>query len=105
MNITSKLVMTSVLALALAAPLLAQEENTLLERNVYLFTPDGRMIKMAVDEEKHPMIMRNFRPQNTAMLAYASHGKLYMTEDRKMESGKMLSAELFGRDFGSGSQR
>jgi hypothetical protein len=105
MSITSKLAMTSVIALALAAPLFAQEQNTLLERNVYLFTPDGRMIKMAVDEQKQAMIMRNFQPMSTPMLAYASAGKVYMTEDRKMENGKMLSAEIFGVDLGLGSQR
>jgi hypothetical protein len=105
MNTTSKLVMTSVIALALAAPLLAQEQNTLLERNVYLFTPEGQMVKMAVDEQKHAMIMRQLQPMNTAVLAYASAGKVYMAEDRKMESGKMLSAEIFGTDPGIGSQK
>jgi hypothetical protein len=87
-----------------AAPLLAQEERTLAERNVYLFMPDGRMISMPTDEQKQAMIMRNFHPAQTAMLAYASAGKLYLAEDHKMDNGKMLTVELFGRDFSILSQ-
>jgi hypothetical protein len=49
MNLTSKVLVALVLATAIAAPLLAQEEKTLAERNVYLFTQDGRMVGMAVD--------------------------------------------------------
>ena len=63
------------------------------------------MISMHVDEQKAAMIMRNFQKMDTAMLAYASAGTLYMTRDKKMDSGNMLSVEIFGKDFGIKSQR
>ena len=105
MNLTSKVLMAMALAAVVAAPLLAQEEKTLAERNLFLFTQDGRMVSMPVNAQKQAMIMQNFRQSNTAMLAYASAGKLYVTEDRKMADGSMLSAALFGNNFGIESQR
>ena len=104
MNLISKALVATALATALAAPLLAQEEKTLAERNVYLFTPDGRMINMPVNDQKQAMILGNFRQAKTGMLAYASAGKLYVTEDHKMPNGEMLSTALFGKDFGIESQ-
>ena len=39
-----KLAVATVLALSAAVPAFAGEENTLLERNTYIFTPDARPI-------------------------------------------------------------
>jgi len=105
MNRASKILVAIALATAATAPLLAQEEKTLAERNVFLFTQDGRMVSMPVNAQKQAMIMQNFRQSDKAMLAYASAGKLYVTEDHKMPDGKMLSTMLFGSDFGIESQR
>lgn len=44
MKIVTKLVVASILALSAVAPAFAGEEDTLLERNTYMFTPDARPI-------------------------------------------------------------
>jgi hypothetical protein len=104
MKIASQLLAASALALALAAPAMAQEENTLSERNVYLFM-NGKMIHMQVNDATHGMIMREFKPLPAGTMIYVSGGKLYTAQDRKMSSGKMLSTEVFGKDLGIGTQR
>jgi hypothetical protein len=103
MNVASKLLMASALALSVVAPAMAQEENALAERNVYLFM-NGKMVHMQVNDTTHAMIMREFKPLPAGTMIYYTGGKFYMAEDRKMETGKMLSTEVFGRDFGIASQ-
>jgi len=44
MKLVTKLVAASILALSAVAPAIAAEENTLLERNAYVFTLDARPI-------------------------------------------------------------
>lgn len=105
MNIASKIIMASALALSFAAPALAQEMNTLAERNVYLFTPDGRMVKMSASDATHAMVMDHFKPAKAGMMLYVSGGKTYFAEDTKMPDGKMMSTAIFGKDLGIGSQR
>jgi len=108
MKTVSTLLAASALALALAAPALAQggapEENTLAERNVYLFM-NGKMVHMQVNDATHGMIMREFKPLPAGTMIYFSGGKLYTAQDRKMSGGKMLSTEVFGKDLGIGSER
>lgn len=104
MKMVSKVLIGSALALTIAVPLFAHEEKTLEERNVYLFTPDGRMISRSVDEQKAALIMRNFQKLDTAMMAYASAGALYVIRDKKLDNGKMLSVEIFERDLGIAAQ-
>src|SRR5579864_4711132 len=89
MNIASKILIASALALSAAGPALAQEMNTLAERNAYLFTADGRMIKMSASDATHAMIMQHFKPMKAGMLLYVSGGKTYFAEDTKMSDGKM----------------
>jgi hypothetical protein len=91
MSRASKVLLAAALAAVFAAPLIAQEEKTLQERNVYLFTPDGRMINHKVDDEKQAMILRMFTEAPAGTLAYASAGKLYVSENRKLPDGKMMS--------------
>jgi hypothetical protein len=105
MNIASKIIAASVLALSFAAPALAQEMNTLNERNVYLFTADGRMVKMSASDATHAMIMDHFKPMKAGMMLYVSGGKVYYAEDTKMANGEMMSHAVFGKDLGAGSQR
>jgi hypothetical protein len=105
MNIASKLLMASGLALSLVTPVMAQESNAIEERNVYLFM-NGKMIQMHVaSDATHAMIMRNFHPLRNGMMIYSSGGKLYIAQDRKMRDHQMMSTMIFGRDFGAGSQR
>ncbi len=104
MNTASKLLLASTLALSFAAPAFAQEMNTLQERNVYLFM-NGKMVHMKVSDASHEMIMKNFHPVSAGTMIYVSGGKLYMSEDKKMEGGKMMSTMIFGKDLGEGSQR
>ena len=99
----SRLIAASALALSFAVPAFAQEETALNERNVYLFM-NGKMVHMAVDTAKHDMIMKSFKALPNGTMIYASGGKLYMAQDTKMSSGKMMSTEIFGRDFGILSQ-
>lgn len=104
MSVASKLLLASALAVSLAAPALAQEQNTLLERNVYLFT-NGKMIHTTVNDATHSMIMQHFKPLKDGTMIYVSGGHLYMAEDAKMPDGKMMSAAIFGKDLGIGTQR
>jgi hypothetical protein len=99
----SKLVAAALLALTFTVPALAQEESTLAERNVYLFM-NGKMVQMKAPESKHAMMMKEFKPLANGTMIYVSGGKLYMARDKKMSGGKMMSTEIFGRDFGIGSQ-
>ena len=105
MNIASKIIVASTIALSFAAPALAQEMNTLAQRNVYLFTADGRMVKMSANDATHTMIMAHFKPMTAGMMFYVSGGKTYFAEDSKMPDGKMMSTEVFGKDLGIDSQR
>jgi hypothetical protein len=105
MNIASKIVVASALALSFAAPAFAQEMNTLSERNAYFFTADGRMVKMSASDATHAMIMKHFKPMKAGMLLYVSGGKTYYAEDTKMDNGQMMSQAIFGKDLGAGSQR
>lgn len=104
MKIATTLLAASTIALALAAPVMAQEENTLAERNVYLFM-NGKMVHMQVNDATHGMIMREFKPLPAGTMIYVSGGKLYTAQDRKMGGGKMLSTEVFGKDLGIGTER
>ena len=104
MNIASKILVATALALSFAAPVLAQEESALGERNVYAFM-NGKMVHMKVGDATHAMIMKEFKPMAAGTLIYASGGKLYIATDKKMDGGKMLSTMIFGKDLGAGSQR
>ena len=104
MNIVSKVLVASVLALSFAAPSLAQEESALRERNVYIFM-NGKMVHMKVSDAAHAMIMKDSEPAANGTMIYASGGKLYIGTDTKMADGKMMSTMIFGKDLGAGSQR
>jgi hypothetical protein len=103
MKIVSSLLLASALALSAGAAL-AQEENTLGERNVYIFM-NGRMVHMQVGDAAHAMIMKRFKPMKQGTMIYYSGGRFYMAEDARMSNGRMMSTEIFGRDLGAGSQR
>jgi hypothetical protein len=100
----TKLIAASALAMSFALPALAQEETALQERNVYLFM-NGKMVHMAMSDAKHTEIMKSFKPLPNGTMIYASGGKLYLAQDTKMTSGKMMSTELFGKDLGISSQK
>jgi hypothetical protein len=110
MNLASKLLVAAALTLPLAssfaAPVLAQEQEgqTQLERNVFLFTPDGRMIRMKGSDASHAMAMKHFKPLTAETMIYVSGGKAYLVPNTKMADGKMLSQEIFGKDFAAGTQ-
>jgi hypothetical protein len=103
MKIVSSLLLASALALSVV-PAMAQEENTLNDRNIYLFM-NGKMHRMKVSDAHHAMIMQKFKPMKQGMMIYYSGGAFFVAEDERMPNGKMMSAEIFGRDLGSGSQR
>jgi hypothetical protein len=99
MTALSKALIASVLALFVAAPALAApEEQTLAERNIYLFM-DGKMVRAKTTDASHAMVMKYFKPLKNGTMIYASGGKLYIGEDQKMANGKMLHTEFFGRDL------
>ena len=101
MNTVSKLLLTAALAVSFAAPVLAQEDQTLEERNVYLFM-NGKMVHMKASDNAHLIIMKNFKPIKPGTMIYRSGGKFYMSEDRKIEGGKMLSAMIGFVDIAKG---
>lgn len=103
MNLVSKLVVASALALSFAAPALADETTALQERNVYLFM-NGKMVHTTASDATHAMIMKEFKPLKPGTMVYFSGGKLYIGEDKKMSDGKMMSTTIYGRDLGIGSQ-
>jgi hypothetical protein len=102
MTYVSKILLATALALAIGGPAVAQtreaaENLTLAERNVYLFM-DGKMVRMKAGDSTHGMIMKEFKPLKNGTMIYASGGKLYLGENKKMSSGKMLHAEIYGPD-------
>jgi hypothetical protein len=98
MKIISSVLLASAMAL-FAATASAQEESTVQDRHVYIFT-NGKMVHMPVNETNHAMIMKNFKPMKTGTMIYYSGGRYYAAEDAPMENGKMMSSELFGKTFG-----
>jgi hypothetical protein len=96
-------IMTSVLlasAMALfAATASAQTETAIKDRNIYLFT-DGKMVHMRVNDATHAMIMKHFKAMKPGMMIYYSGGHFYTADDARMENGKMMSSEIFGKTFG-----
>lgn len=103
MKIVSSLLLATALALSVV-PALAQEESTVNDRNLYVFM-NGKMHRMKVSDAQHAMIMQKFRQMPAGTMIYYSGGAFYMGEDSMMPSGKMMSAEFFGRDFGFAPQR
>jgi hypothetical protein len=98
MKIMPSLLLASLVALS-AAPAFAQEETTVNNRNIYLFMK-GKMVHTSVNDAGHAMIMKRFKPMKPGTMIYYNDGQFYMAEDSKMESGKMMSEEIFGRTFG-----
>jgi hypothetical protein len=98
MKIISSVLLASAMAL-FAATASAQEESTIQDRHIYLFT-NGKMVHMPVNETNHAMIMKHFKPMKPGMMIYYSGGRYYAAEDAPMENGKMMSAEIFGKTFG-----
>jgi hypothetical protein len=98
MKIITSVLLASAMAL-FAATASAQEETSVSDRHVYLFT-NGKMVHMPVNEAKHAMIMKRFKPMKTGMMIYYSGGQYYAAEDAPMENGKMMSTEIFGKTFG-----
>jgi hypothetical protein len=101
MKIVSKLLLASAVALSFAAPSFAAV-STLQDHNVYIFS-HGKMMNTQVSDTTLTLIKREFRPMEFGTMIYASGGKLYIAQDHKMKSGKMLSAEVFGKDLGAAS--
>jgi hypothetical protein len=99
MNIVSKLLITSAIALSFAAPALAQESRP----NVYLFMPDGQMAKMEVSPATESMIMKHFKRMRVGTMIYVSAGRVYVAQDKMMHGGHMMSEMIFGSAAGRGS--
>lgn len=100
MTTLAKVLLATTLAFSAAAPVLAQEAHTLTERNVYLFTADGRMIQAKTSDAAHAMAMSHFKPLAAGTMIYVSGGKVYVGQDEKMSDGRMLSTAIFGKDLG-----
>jgi hypothetical protein len=92
MNIVSKLLTASAIALSFAAPALAQESRP----NVYLFMPDGQMVKMEVSDATQSMITKHFKRMRVGTMIYVSAGKVYVAQDKMMHGGQMMSEMIFG---------
>ena len=99
----TKILAASALAFAVVSPALAEEQALLKERNVYLFM-NGKMVSTTASEATHAMAMKEFTPIKDGTMIYVSGGKYYIGADKKMPSGKMLHAEIFGKDLGASSQ-
>jgi hypothetical protein len=59
----------------------------------------GKMVHKAVDDAGHAMIMKRFKLMKPRTMIYYNDGQVYMAGDIRMENGKMMSAEIFGRNF------
>jgi hypothetical protein len=92
MNIASKLLIASAIALSFAAPALAQESRP----TVYLFMPNGQMTKMEVSDATQSMIVKHFKRMRAGTMIYVSAGKVYVAQDKMMRGGQMMSDMIFG---------
>jgi hypothetical protein len=102
MTSLARVLLASSLILPVAAPAFADAEiQTLKERNIYLFM-NGKMMSITTTEAGHALAMKEFKPLANGTMIYASGGKLYVGQDRKMANGKMLHTEFFGKDHSVG---
>jgi hypothetical protein len=92
MSIVSKLVIASAIALSFSAPALAQESRP----NVYLFMPNGEMVKIEVSDATQSMIVKHFKRMRVGTMIYVSAGKVYVAQDKMMHGGQMMSEMIFG---------
>jgi hypothetical protein len=99
MNIASKLLMASAIALSFVAPALAQDAHP----TVYLFMPNGQMTRMEVSDANQAMIMKHFKRMRTGTMISVSGGKVYVAQDRMMHGGHMMSEMIFGNAAERGS--
>jgi hypothetical protein len=99
MNIVSKLLIASTIALSFAAPALAQDAHP----TVYLFMPNGQMAKMEVNDATQSMIMKHFKRMRAGTMIYVSAGKIYIAQDKMMHGGQMMSEMIFGSAAGRGT--
>ena len=99
----TKILAASALVFAVVSPALAEAQATLKERNVYLFM-NGKMVSTKATEATHAMALAEFTPVKDGTMIYVSGGNYYIGADKKMPNGKMLHAEIFGKDLGAGSQ-
>lgn len=104
MTVLKKVLVASLLAFSFAAPALAGEEDTLLERNVYLFM-NGTMVHAKTTDAMHAMAMQEFAPMKNGTMIYRSGNKYYIGSDKKLANGQMLHDAVFGKDINPGSQQ
>jgi hypothetical protein len=81
MKALTKLAVASILALSAVAPALAAEEDTLLERNTYLYTADARPI-----------------------VRHAQHDRANTHRGVEAFASAPAKTTVYTRDFGIGSQ-
>ena len=90
-----KVFAATALTIGLAAPAFAQNISMeLSDRQAMMITPSGKVMRMNVGAAGHAMMMKHGQPVKAGTIFYMSGGKLYWTQDRSMEGGKMLHDAL-----------
>ena len=79
---------------ATAAHAVDYETAHIDERHAMYLDPSGTVKQFTVNEKGHAMMMQNARALAAGTIVYRSGGKLYLLEDKKMDSGKMLFSDM-----------
>ena len=84
-------------AFMLSGAALAQGEGMSLRESQLMFiTQDGRvMMRMMTDKAALDALVKKGRPLTAGQMVVMSGGKLFIVDDVKMPSGKMMSEEYF----------
>ena len=95
MTTMRKLMLASALALAGAGPALAQEGMRALDSGEYMWMDGrGQVHRMKAGRKSHDHMMTNARVVPAGTVFYRSGDKLYMIENTKLPSGRMLIDEF-----------
>ena len=94
MRVSSKIILSALLAAAFAAPAVA-DEMQMKPGQMMMMSPDGKMMTMPMDDKmaKDTMSMMEKAPAMKApmMMMMGADGKMHMSDDMKMPDGKMMS--------------
>jgi hypothetical protein len=89
---------TALLALAgvatFAVGALAAETWDLKDRMAFFVNPTGQGRIIELNDTGHSTIMKEGRQLDAGTLIYRNGGKLYLMQDKKMASGKMMFATM-----------
>lgn len=94
MTFSRTLAVALVAGSALASGAFAMEPMMMKDGQAMVVMPDGESMMMDADMAIMEMAMKNATPVENGMIFFMQDGKMMMTQDMKMEDGKMMSESM-----------